>query len=226
MWRPLESFGDDDVANPVGIDAPKGHRRSGRRAWRDGLAAQTVIANLENPRSYRAFERAIIGSISPSSVLELELACRVANLLWRLRRVSAIETGLFEIHGQEWAEPGTHSPKVIDSEGPNMPPGPNGKVPRPNGRCATARAQEPPLQPETNRGPLSRSRILAERFRHLCKLSPEALDGVGGYEARLWRQLAQTIWMLDTMRRPPPAGPRRPYRRSAGYLYWGPGPGR
>jgi hypothetical protein len=33
-------------------------------------------------------------------VIELELVHRLANLLWRLRRASAIETGLFEIQGE------------------------------------------------------------------------------------------------------------------------------
>jgi hypothetical protein len=33
-------------------------------------------------------------------VLELALVHRLASLLWRLRRASAIETGLFEMQGE------------------------------------------------------------------------------------------------------------------------------
>ena len=124
MWRPVEPVGDDDVANFAGIEAPKRYRRSGRRAWRDGLAAQTVIAKLENTRSYRAFERAIVGSVSPRSVLELELARRLANLLWRLRRVSAIETGLFEIHGEARPSRGPSLPRPWIRKVPIRRPGP------------------------------------------------------------------------------------------------------
>ena len=50
--------------------------------------------------SYRTFERVLIGSVDPRSVIELELVHRLASLLWRLRRASAIETGLFEIQGE------------------------------------------------------------------------------------------------------------------------------
>jgi len=41
----------------------------------------------------------LTGSVDPRSVLELALVHRLASLLWRLRRASAIETGLFELQG-------------------------------------------------------------------------------------------------------------------------------
>src|SRR5262245_27885729 len=94
MWRPNEPA-EEDVSNPSSM-----RRRSLRQASRDGLAGQTVIKGLENVRSYRAFERSLIGSVDPRSVLELALVHRLASLLWRLRRASAIETGLFEIQGE------------------------------------------------------------------------------------------------------------------------------
>jgi hypothetical protein len=50
--------------------------------------------------SYRTFERVLIGSVDPRSVIELELVHRLASLFWRLRRASAIETGLFELQGE------------------------------------------------------------------------------------------------------------------------------
>jgi hypothetical protein len=73
MWRPHETSEEDLLA---GNDPERKRRRSCRRAWRDGLAnqtVQTVVRDLENIRSYRAFERALIGSIDPRSVLELAL---------------------------------------------------------------------------------------------------------------------------------------------------------
>jgi hypothetical protein len=40
-------------------------------------------------------------SVDPRTVvIELALVHRLASLLWRLRRASAIETGLFEIQGE------------------------------------------------------------------------------------------------------------------------------
>ena len=95
MWGPNEAV-EEDVSDLPGIDPQSKRRRSRRRAWRDGLAEQTVVRTLEDVRSYRAFERALIRSIDPRTAIELALVHRLANLLWRLRRASTIETGLFE----------------------------------------------------------------------------------------------------------------------------------
>jgi len=72
MWRSTEPT-EDDVANLPGIDPQSKRRRSRRRARRDGLADQTVVTSLEHVRSYRAFERTLIGSVDPRSVIELAL---------------------------------------------------------------------------------------------------------------------------------------------------------
>src|SRR5262245_53490412 len=99
MWRPNEPA-EEDISDLPGIDPHSKRRRSRRRAWRDGLADQTVVSSLEDVRSYRAFERVLIRSIDPRTAIELALIHRLANLLWRLRRASAIETGLLEIEGE------------------------------------------------------------------------------------------------------------------------------
>jgi hypothetical protein len=70
MGRPNESV-EEDVADPPGIDLQNKRRRLRRRAWRDGLADQTVVHALEDVRCYRAFERALVRSVDPRSVLEL-----------------------------------------------------------------------------------------------------------------------------------------------------------
>src|SRR5437762_10315676 len=63
MWRPNDPV-EEEVSAPLGI-APQGkHGRSRRRNWRDGLADQTVLQPLDDFRSYRAFERALIGSVA------------------------------------------------------------------------------------------------------------------------------------------------------------------
>jgi hypothetical protein len=90
IWRPNEHI-EEDVSGLTGIDAKSKRRRSRRRAWRDGFSDQTVVRDIEDIRSYRAFERALIGSVDPRSVLELALVHRLASLLWRLWRASAIE---------------------------------------------------------------------------------------------------------------------------------------
>jgi hypothetical protein len=102
VWRHSEPV-EEDVPELSGIDLQNKRRRS-RRAWRDGLADQTVVRHLENVRFYRAFERALMATVDLRSVLELALVHRLASLLWRLRRASAIETGLFEMQGELLSE--------------------------------------------------------------------------------------------------------------------------
>src|SRR5262249_20621816 len=96
---------EEGASAPPGIDPQSKRRRSRRRAWRGGLADQTVVQNFEDARAYRAFERTLVGSIDPRSVIELALVHRLASLLWRLRRACAIETGLFEMEGARRQDP-------------------------------------------------------------------------------------------------------------------------
>ena len=218
MWRHSEPA-EEDVPDVPGIDLRNKRRRS-RRAWRDGPADQTVIRHFENIRSYRAFERAIIASVDPRSALELALAHRLASLLWRLRRGSAIETGLFEIQGELLSARGQAPSRGLSQPG-TLPTatGANGhsKSPGSNGRDhPSARDQEPLSTPLA---PRSKSRAIAQCFLRLSNLDPTLLDRVGSYEARLWRQAAQTIWALEAMRQPPPPIRQRLRHRVAPFVW-------
>jgi hypothetical protein len=64
---------------------------------RHGLRAETVIPNLEDPEDYKAFEATIIADYCAETAVARELVLRLASLLWRLRRATAIETQLFAI---------------------------------------------------------------------------------------------------------------------------------
>ena len=70
----------------------EGKQRSRCNAVRHGLAAET----LEDAEHYKAFEATIIADYDAQSAVERELVVRLASLLWRLRRATTIETGLFE----------------------------------------------------------------------------------------------------------------------------------
>jgi hypothetical protein len=74
-----------------------GKERSRRNAVRHGLTAETVITSLEDVEDYEAFQMTVTADYDPQSAVERELLLRVASLLWRLRRATAIETGLFEL---------------------------------------------------------------------------------------------------------------------------------
>src|SRR6516165_8267446 len=78
----------------------EGKRRSRQNALRHGLTAETVIDALEDAEDYAAFEMAITADYDAQSVVERELVLRLASLLWRLRRATAIESGLFKIQAK------------------------------------------------------------------------------------------------------------------------------
>ena len=223
MWRPAKPA-EEDVWNLPGIDPHGKRHRSRRRAWRDGLADETVVGTLEHVRSYRAFERTLIGSVDPRSAVELALAHRLASLLWRLRRASAIETGLFEMQAEfllarrqtpsrRLGQPATLQTRA-QTNGHEMASGPNGRDDPP-----TSNEEPLSMSPRRPLAPWSKSGAIAQYFLRLSNLAPTLLDRVGSYEARLWRQAAQTIWTLDAMRRPP-ASTRRPFRKPVARFYW------
>jgi hypothetical protein len=79
----------------------EGKRRSRQNALRHGLTAETVIDALEDAEDYAAFEMAITADYDAQSAVERELVLRLASLLWRLRRATAIESGLFKIQAKQ-----------------------------------------------------------------------------------------------------------------------------
>src|ERR1700685_955978 len=84
----------------------EGKLQSRCNAVRHGLTAETVIGALEEAEDYKAFEAAIIADYDAQSAVERELVLRLASLLWRLRRATAIETGLFEVQTENVSEAG------------------------------------------------------------------------------------------------------------------------
>ena len=205
---------------------------STRKANAADHAAALGAAGLPTKPSFRIskmlapIERSsLVGSIDPRSVIELALVHRLANLLWRLRRACAIETGLFETHGELLS-----ARRQDPSRGPSRPgalqtnTGANGhtKGPGSNGR------DDPPMSEHDNSlsttmraapGRLSKSRTIAQCFLRLSHLDPTLLDRAGAYEARLWRQAAQTIWTLEAMRLPPPPMRQRLRHRAAPFIW-------
>jgi hypothetical protein len=226
MWRPNELV-EEGISDFSGIDRQSKHRRSRRRAWRDGLADQTVVNDLEDIRSYRAFERALIGSVDPRSAIELALIHRLASLLWRLRRANAIETGLFEIHGERLLACRKNPSRGSDQLGTLA------TLTRANGHGKIARLNNgSPDQPASDHeppstavrpplGPWPASRTPAQCFLRLSNHDSTLLDRLGRYETRLWRQAAHTIWILEAMRRPPLPIRQRLRHRAAPFTWVG-----
>ena len=88
---------------------------------RHGLTAETVIDALEDAEDYAAFEMAVTADYDAQSAVERELVLRLASLLWRLRRATAIESGLFKIQASHCCSFGNgdrlirERQKIIDS---------------------------------------------------------------------------------------------------------------
>jgi hypothetical protein len=219
MWpnEPVE----EGVSEPPGIDPQSKRRRSRRRAWRGGLADQTVVQNFEDARTYRAFERALVGSIDPRSVIELALVHRLASLLWRLRRACAIETGLFEMEGElpsarrQDPSRGPSQPGTVQTTGANG----HSKGSGSNGRHHLPASDQEALSTSMRLSLAPWSKSIAQCFLRLSNLDPTLLDRVGSYEARLWRQAAQTIWTLEAMRQPQPPIRQRLRHRVAPFTW-------
>ena len=97
----------------------EGKQRSRCNAVRHGLTAETVIGALEDAEDYKAFEAAITADYDAQSAVERELVLRLASLLWRLRRATTMETGLFEIQADRLSEfkqapqPGSASQEIV-----------------------------------------------------------------------------------------------------------------
>ena len=90
-----------NAGKSTGPTTEGGKQRSRCNAIRHGLTAETVIGALEDAEDYKAFEAAITADYDASSAVERELVLRLASLLWRLRRATAMETGLLEIQADQ-----------------------------------------------------------------------------------------------------------------------------
>jgi hypothetical protein len=157
-----------------------------RNALRHGLTAETVIDGLEDSEDYRGFEAAIIADYNAETAVERELVLRLASLLWRLRRIIAIETDLFQIQAEILRDRRT-TVTTVHGERPDRAP--EVLMPAEDGR---PRCSGPALSP----------RELTYSFLRLGNLDGGAFEQLGRYNAAaLWKQTAQTLLLLGSIRR-------------------------
>jgi hypothetical protein len=180
-----------NASKSTGPRTAEGKQRSRGNAVRQGLMAETVIGTLEDAEDYKAFEAAITADYDAQSAVERELVLRLAGLLWRLRRATTIEAGLFEIHV-------VHSSDLTKLC-------PIAPVPR---QIAHAVFGYPSVQPDTNTGiagpTANLSLDLARSFLRLVNLPNCVLNRLSRYEAALWRQARQIFVTLDALDRRKP----------------------
>jgi hypothetical protein len=200
----------------TGPNTQEGKQRSRCNAVRHGLTAETVIGALEDAEDYKAFEAAITADYDAQSAVERELVLRLASLLWRLRRATTMETGLFEIQADDLNELGQASQVLPTSRevvyalfgradhlaDDSVPHG------AANETEAGQRSASDALEPAAWRGP---NADLARCFLGLANLPNHALDRLSRYEAILWRQVRQILIAVDALDRRKPQEGWRPF---------------
>ena len=186
----------------------EGKRRSRRNALRHGLTAETVVGALEDAEDYAAFEMAVTADFDAQSAVERELVLRLASLLWRLRRASAIEAGLFNIQARELLGHRRH----VHRQRTNVV----GTIQNAM-RCEddARQRQDEHVRHFDDSSPAARdddgqSDAVTRSFLQLTDLPTSPLDRLSRYEATLWRQACQILWTLQCLDRRKPWERRRP----------------
>jgi hypothetical protein len=199
----------------TGPKTEAGKQASRCNAVRHGLTAETVIGALEDTEDYKAFEAAITADYDAQSAVERELVLRLASLLWRLRRATMMETGLFEIQAEHLSsyrqtrQLGANSRDVIDAvfgwaDLGNYDSEAEGRVHKAFG--SAIKSDDPKIE-------------FARCFLRLTNLPNFALDRLSRYEATLWRQVSRILFALHAPDRRKPQERTRSFRRLSNWRH-------
>lgn len=198
----------------------EGKQRSRCNAVRHGLTAETIIGALEDVGDYKAFEAAIIADYDAQSAVERELVLRLASLLWRLRRATTMETGLFEIQAEHPTEFG-ETRKAVSQEVVYALFRPADHNSHGDDAVSTPTTNATKLllrfDPQTAEPAADPSFYLAQCFLRLANLPNYALDRLSRYEYLLWRQVARILLALDNLNRRKPQERKRPFFGGIGH---------
>jgi hypothetical protein len=201
--RPIEA-NRRNANRSTGPTTEEGKLRSRRNALRHGLCAETVVEMVEDIDDYRGFEAAIIADYDARTAVERELVLRLASLLWRLRRTTAIETDLLRIQAEI----------LRDRRLGRFPERPLKAVPSMLGACNVqdreemndnSAAQAAPGRdccpaPRQTAQAASSARQLTLCFQRLANLDNGAFERLGRYEAAMARQVLKTLYWLQSVR--------------------------
>ena len=187
----------------TGPTTEDGKKKSRRNAVRHGLTAETVIDTLEDAEDYAAFEMAVTSNYDARTAVERELVLRLASLLWRLRRATAIESGLFRIQAEHLLQFRRRrrtetTQKSIDNLYRFADISGNG------GQKNDDSSAESENWPLLSSEPVVQADDLTASFVRLSNLPTYPLDRLSRYEATLWRQACQILFTLRCvdMRKP------------------------
>jgi hypothetical protein len=179
----------------TGPKTERGKSKSRRNAIRHGLTAETVIDALEDAEDYGAFELAVTADYEARTAVERELVLRLASLLWRLRRATAIESSLFRIQAEhllqfrrrrqtqerEASTDNVYRLAIVSESGEQQ----NDDSSAGFGNWSPPNSEDA-IQPDD----------LTRSFVRLANLPTYPLDRLSRYEATLWRQACQILYTL------------------------------
>ncbi len=183
----------------------EGKKQSRQNAVRHGLTAEAIIDALEDAEDYAAFEMAVTADYDAQSAVERELVLRLASLLWRLRRATTIESGLFKIQAKQLLQfrqrRSSHRDrqKIINEMHRNAVVTENDLRPDQDDLADDSSPSPEAVGDQTD--DLTRSYI------RLSNLPTYPLDRLSRYEATLWRQACQVLFTLQCLDR------RKPWER-------------
>ena len=173
----------------------EGKKKSRQNAVRHGLTAETVIDALEDADDYAAFEMGITADYDAQLAVERELVLRLASLLWRLRRATTIESGLFKIQARQLLQ--FHQTRQAHQKRQNIVDtiyrgagGTDTRQIEDRTNCSLDTCSQSTVRPADHSDDLTRS------FVRLTNLPTHPLDRLSRYEARLWRQACQILFTL------------------------------
>jgi hypothetical protein len=185
-----------NASKSTGPTSEEGKQRSRCNAVRHGLTAETVIGALEDARDYRAFEAAITADYDAQSAVERELVLRLASLLWRLRRATTMESGLFKVQADHLTE--LRKERHL---APNSRQIVYALFGQPCSVDTDASLWTTTGEPKSAGVAGNPTVDLARCFLPLANLPNFALDRLSHYEATLWRQAGQILLSLDALDR-------------------------
>jgi hypothetical protein len=197
----------------TGPKTEAGKHSSRCNAVRHGLAAETVIGALEDAEDYKAFEAAIIADYDAQSAVERELVLRLASILWRLRRATTMETGLFEIQAQhlrDYRQNDRVASKSHDVIHALFQSGDSASL------YGVSRSAVSKIETVSCSALKADASVVefARCFLRLANLPNFALDRLSRYEATLWRQAGRLLYALETLDR------RKPQERMRSFRSW------
>lgn len=197
-----------NARHSTGPKTEEGKRQSRLNAVRHGLTAETVIASLEDVEDYKAFEAAIIADYCAENAVARELVLRLASLLWRLRRATAIDTDLLALEAESVTERDAGealnrrrgSEAVVRPfrrrQGFGLLPALTVSGDTQEGVDGTQHPNPGLDRADTDFSQTTRQ--LTHSFLRVARLDCAAFERLNRYEAALWRQAFQIIFTLSS----------------------------